>query len=113
MIGGFRLRPDFPDTSPEEVRRIDFVLRTHEVCGYALVVSLTAIMLSGDQRAQRLGLFRRALDAFEEGAFDSAMQCARAAAAPVLGTVTAECAEDPEAMRARLHRLLSRPPGTA
>ncbi|MCW5771108.1 MAG: hypothetical protein KIT16_05680 [Rhodospirillaceae bacterium] len=85
---------------------VDVVLQTHEVCGYALVASLTAITLAGEGRNTRLVLFSQALDAFERGAFEAAVRQARAAALASPSEVAASAVHDAEALRERLNRLL-------
>ncbi len=96
------------------LRGIDIVLTRHDVCCYALVVSLTAISLcDAAERGGRLVLFSRALDDFEAGSFDAAVGHAKAAASPEFVRAAEEAAQDYDALRARLNRLLSRRPGRA
>jgi hypothetical protein len=96
------------------LRGIDIVLTQYEVCSYALVVSLTAISLSEPgQRPRRLSLFSAALDDFEAGLFEPALGRAKAAAAPDLAGECEAAAEDYDALRLRLQRILARKPGRA
>lgn len=96
------------------LRGVDIILTQHDVCCYALVVSLTAISLcDAAQRGGRLGLFRRALDDFEAGLFDAALGRARAAAAPEPAPTPSAGEPSYEILRDRLNRLLARRPGRA
>jgi hypothetical protein len=96
------------------LRGIDIILTQHDVCCYALVVSLTAISLCDEaQRGGRLGLFSRALDDFEAGLFDAALNLARAAAAPDPSPPPAAGEHSYDALRQRLNRLLAQRPGRA
>lgn len=92
----------------------DLILTRYEVCCYGLVVSLTAISLCEAQRMnERLRLFARALDDFENGLFELALERARRATHPEFAGGESGAAHDLEALRARLHRLLARRPGRA
>lgn len=95
--------------------RVDLVLSRYEVCCYGLVVSLTAISLCDARRLdERLRLFSLALDDFENGLFELALERARKATHPeIAGGGTAGAGHDLEALRTRLHRLLARRPGRA
>lgn len=96
------------------MRGIDLVLTQYEVCCYALVVSLTAISLcDAEQRARRLCLFSAALDDFEAGLFELALGRAKGAAAPEIAGLAVAAEQDYEALRLRLHRLLTQRPGRA
>jgi hypothetical protein len=96
------------------IRGVNILLTQHDVCCYALVVSLTAISLCDEaQRAGRLGLFSRALDDFEAGRFDAALNHARAAAAPEPAPLPTADEPSYDALRQRLNRLLAQRPGRA
>jgi hypothetical protein len=96
------------------LRGIDVILTQHDVCCYALVVSLTAISLCDEaQRGGRLVLFSRALDDFEAGLFDAALNHARAAAAPEPTRAAASAEHSYDVLRTRLSRILAQRPGRA
>ncbi|HEY7610667.1 MAG TPA: hypothetical protein VIF14_15670 [Alphaproteobacteria bacterium] len=98
----------------EVVGRVEIVLSQYDVCCYALVVSITAISLSAPaSRNERLRLFSQALDEFEAGLFDRALQRAKAAAAPDLAASAEALEHDYETLRERLHRILAQRPGRA